>query len=125
MCVEGEDKEKEATHAASDTELQEEEVPPADAEQGESSLHQSNGPGEVVSDWEPAGSQYDWDEEGNEEEDTSYHAYKVGSPELGYLKLTRIARMQYVTPMPGPISERQLSHNHCPPPKVMQDTSSV
>ena len=86
--VEGEDKEKEATHAASDMELQEEEVPPADAEQGESLLHQSDGPGEVVGDWEPAGSQYDWDEEGNEEENTSYCAYKVGSPELGYLKLT-------------------------------------
>ena len=48
-------------------EPQEEEVPPADEEQGESPLHWSNGPGEVVGDWEPAGSQYDWDDEGNEE----------------------------------------------------------
>ena len=31
-CVEGEDKEKAATHAAVDAEPQEEEVPPADAE---------------------------------------------------------------------------------------------
>ena len=69
-------------------EPQEEEVPPADAERGESPLHQSDGPGDVVGDWEPTGSQYDWDEERNEEENTSYHAYEVGSPESGYLKLT-------------------------------------
>ena len=30
-------------------------------EPGESPLHQSGGPGEVVGNWEPAGSQYDWD----------------------------------------------------------------
>ena len=66
--IEGEDREKEATHAASDVELQEEEVPPADAKQGETLPHQSNGPGEIIGDWEPTGSQYDWDEEGNEEE---------------------------------------------------------
>ena len=123
--VEGKDKEKAATHAAVKVELQEEEVPPADAERGESPLHQSDGPGEVVGDWEPAGSQYDWDEEGNEEENTLYHAYKVGSPESGYLKLTRIAGTWYVTPMPGTMSERQPSRNHRPPPKVIQDTSSV
>ena len=66
--VEGEDREKAATHAAVDAEPQEEEVPPADAERGESPLHQSDGPGEVDGNWEPTGSQYDWDEEGNEEE---------------------------------------------------------
>ena len=125
MCVEGEDKENEATHAASDVEPQEEEVPPAEAEQRKFPLHQSNGPGEVVGNWEPTGSQYDWDEEGNEEEDTSYCAYEVGSPELGYLKLTQIARIWYVTPMPSPMSEHQLSCNHCPPPKVVQDTNSA
>ena len=38
---------------------------------------------------------------------TSYHAYKVGFPELGYLKLTQISRMRYVIPMPGPMSEHQ------------------
>ena len=122
--VEGKDKEKAATHAAVNVGPQEEEVPPADAER-ESLLHQSDGPGEVVGDWEPAGSQYDWDEEGNEEENTSYRAYEVGSPESGYLKLMRIAEMWYVTPTPGPVSERQPSRNHCPPPKVVQDTSSV
>ena len=106
-------------------ELQEEEVPPADAERGESLLHQSDGPSEVVGDWEPTGSQYNWDEEGNDEENTSYRAYEVGSPELGYLKLTRITRTWYVTPTPGPVSECQPSCNHHPPPKVIQDTSSV
>ena len=79
----------------------------------------------MVGNWEPAGSQYDWDEEGNEEEDTSYCAYEVGSPELGYLKLTQIAGTWYVTPTPGPVSEHQLSHNHHPPPRVVQDTRSA
>ena len=74
--MEGEDKEKEATNGASNMELQEEEVPPEDAERGESPLHQSKSPGEVVGDWEPAGSQYKWDKEGNEEETTLYCASK-------------------------------------------------
>ena len=37
----------------------------------------------------------------------------------------RIAGTWYVTPTPGPVSECQLSHNHRPPPKVVQDTSSA
>ena len=85
----------------------------------------SESPGEVVGDWEPTGSQYEWDEEGNKEEDTLYHAYEVGTPELGYLKLMRIAGMLYITPTPSPMSEYQLSRNHHPPPKVVQDNSSA
>jgi len=53
----------------------------------------------MVRDWESHDLQYEWNEVADEEETPSYRTYEVGTPELGYLKLKRIAVTHYITTM--------------------------
>ena len=62
----------------------------------------------------------------NEGGTPSFQAYKVGTPELGYMKLTRIAAAQYIALAPRDSAhEHYLSHHPYPPSNLTQDTSSA